>query len=565
MKFLKIEIVCFLVLRLTVFSNVIYNLGKEEVIYNIHDKKNFSFVYRESDSSLKNPIDISFENFKSENNQITNNICEHDYLSPSLKEISSVIFSSEPFYNPEFLYQEPYLYYVDEMMNKINYKKLLFDKGNNTFIVLETNSFNKRIPDIRKNSLIRFFFQKSFSTIIICINEYIYKIKIDEMGPILLDEAKFLPGININEISDLILFDSGLFFLNQSKSISFYCENNLTNKELYLVQVIDHINLKLSGDMNITCIYFDETTKNLFFSDYSNGVYMFAFDKNNTFIFKNRLNNGNVLKIDFYETSLILIKELFKKNLSSIVLQEYLKSNGEFLFNREIYLSSSPKFQSFVRTSEFFAIVEPNLIHLYRTSLKVDLIKLEEIEIYKEFHTENILKIKPISIKSKFNEFFILAVFQDHIRILQPIISSINLNCHMPDSIFSNEKAEFSLEFDMNIKYLSCLEKEEAINGKNENFCQKTVNLIINWSRSQNDIISLINSNEFIQLILIISAGTCVGLILALLIGICLKKKYNALKNNYAMLENQYSQSQSTKNHLDTLNSSKPINLNINE
>ena len=562
MKFFKIEIFFFLVHTLTVFSNVIYNLGEEEVSYTVQDKKNFSYVYNESDSCLKNPIDISFEHFKSDNNQIENNICEPDYLSPLLKETSSVIFSNEPFYNPEFIYQEPYLYYVDEMMNRIYYKKLFFDRENNSFLVLETKFFDKIIPDIRKNSLIRFFFQKSLSTIIIGINDYVYKIKIDEMGPILLEESKYLPGININEISDLILFDSGFLFLNQSKSISFYLYQNLTNK----VQVIDHNNLKLSRELNITSIYFDETTKNLFFSDYSNGVYLFAFDKNNAFIFKNRLNNGNVLKIDFYDNSLILIKELFKKNLSSIVLQEYLEINGEFLFNREIYLSSSPKFQSFVRTPDFFAIVEPNLIHLYRTSLKVDLIKLKEFEIYKEFHTENILKIKSLFIKSKFNEiFFILAVYQDHVKIMQPKINSINLNCKVPESIFFNERAKFSAQFAINIKYLSCLEKKEAINGKIGKICQKTVNLTINWSKSEDSILSLINSNKFIQLILMITMGVCVGLFMALLVGICFKKKYNALKNEYATLETQYSQTMLTKNTCDNLYSSKPINLNILE
>jgi len=521
-----------------VFSTIVYNVSDDESIFNF-TKNIFSFTYQEKSIYLKNPFDVSIQNFSGIS---LTNFCEPEDLSISLSEMGDILgLTDNPFSNPEILYIKPYLFYIDDLMDKLFYKKLEFDSGKNIFIEKETNFFNIMTPNIPKNSMIRFYYQKKESRIIVFINNYVYKINLEEEKPKVLDDVYQIEGVKLHEVSDLIIFSSGFLFLSENNSILYYAENK-TDNEANLIQTIDHTFLNLSDLLNITSFSFDYETNTLAFSDYLNGIYFLKLEKGNLFSFINRLNDGKVLQIDYQYSSLIMIKEVFKTNISSIVLQEYLENDEEFNFNREIYLSSLPQLQSLVRTPDFLAILEPNLIHLYRTSLNKDNIKLEENEVYREFQSENFLQILSLSSHNDNDgEFFFLGVKKNAIKLFYPQINSIVFNC----TLELNKNFKYSTKFDVEIKYLNCLEKKIATDHDLENYCSKKVHmkLSVTNSKAAAFLQRIVSSNKIMQWTFSIAIGTCGGVMIGVIIGILLKKKYNSLKISYKILDNHKAES----------------------
>ena len=549
MRAFYLLIFLFVIHDFSIFSAEFYDLGRIEKSFEVIDVNDFRYNYEEEGLGFNNPFDVSLENFTSEQ-KFLSKFCHSDYLLLAFEKISEPFpIANTPVFKPEFFYKEPFLFYVDENLNGISFRKLEINKLNKNFEMSNTKFIENLFQTISKNSLIRFFSPKNQSYIVCFINNNVYKIRLDEEEPKLLNQAYQINEINLTQITDLIIIDSCFLFLNESKSLSFYCESDAESSEINLIQVIDHKYLNLSGELNITSMYYDDTTNTLVFSDYLNGVYMFSFDKNNKLRIKLRLNYAKVLQLDYRGSSLIIIKELFKKNICSIVLQEYLEKFGEFLFNREIYLSSLPKFQNLVRTSDFLAIVEPNLIHLYRTSINVNFNDLVDKEIYQEFNAENLLQINPMSIATPFDNFyetFILGIYKDHLQIFSAQINSINLICSLDhiehvDEIDGNYN--FSLSYDMVIRFLNCPEKNANNDYTFSSYCQKTIGLTIKLINTQNAIgfLGKLKSDKNYQLIFSVIVGTFAGVVLAILVGICLKRKYKSLQNSYKTMENQIS------------------------
>lgn len=539
------KILCLLLFYVASFSDTIYDLKEEYRTFEIKNNISFSLIYQDTNIFLENPFGLVLKNFTIDKKTRKNipNICKADDLSLSLTEIApNITIHEKLFHNPEFFYKKPYLYYIDDLMNTINYKKLLFNDDKLFFEEQETRSFEKISIEIPKNSFFQFFYEKKKSMIIVYINNKIYKIDIKDTEPKLLKEVIEIPDININEINDLLIIDSCFLFLKQNQTILLYCPTNSNETEINLLQTIDKVSLKLKDDLNVTSIYFDETTDTFIFSDYLNGIYHYNFTKEHVLLMENRLNFGKVLQLDLQGASLILIKEISRRNFTSIALQEYLFINKEFMINREIYLSSKPKFKSVIRTLDFLAIMEPNLIHLYRPFLNNQLIKLKEKEIYQDFNVDNILEIKPFSLHNSYNESFFLGVYRDKIKIFHPHINPIYLNCTLPNDISLEENFQFSLYFNLQLEFLNCFEKNLVNDYNSENYCRKTIGMKIELSNSKKTFIQKLDSDKALQIIITTIIGACVGSLIGVMVCFLLKRKYKELKLNYDFLENQISQ-----------------------
>lgn len=544
-----LQFASFLTLFFQSFSQIVYQVPSVEKIYNFTTKSDFSFLYSEESLFLRNPFDVSIKNFSS--SSLTKNFCEPDDLLISLAEMGNVIgLSDEPFSNPEVIYVKPYLFYIDDLMERLYYKKIEFDTSNGKFIEKSTNYFNIMTPAIPKNSLIRFFHKKNETKIIVFINNYVYQIILDDATPKLSDDVYQIEGIKIPDISDLIVFEKGFLFLNGNSNILYYLHNETAN-EAILAQSFESSFLNLSTILNITSISYNDDTKVLAFSDYLNGVYFLKLDENNLFSFMQRINDGKVLQLNYQDFSLILIKEIFKNDISSIILQEYLENDEEFTFNREVYLSSSSNFNSLARTSDYVAILEPNLIHIYRTSLNSEEVKLETNEFYREFRAENYLQILALaSHNNNEEELFFLGVKRNSINLFYPQVKPLNFNCFVENNTDLKDNKKYSVVFDVELKYLNCPEKKNASDHNLENYCSKHVHIDLSLINTKyGAFLQVSNSNKVMQWTIAIAIGMCVGVVLGVVVGIILKKKYNSLKIAYKMLETQFNQAEILSGH----------------
>ena len=544
-----LQLASFLTVLFQSFSQIVYHVPSAEKTYNFTTKSNFTFLYPEESIFLRNAFDVSIKNFSS--SSLIKNFCDADDLLIHLAEMGNVVGSSdESFSNPEVIYVKPYFFYIDDLMEKLYYKKIEFDASNGRFIEKSTNYFNIMTPAIPKNSLIRFFHKRNQTKIIVFINNYVYKIILDDETPKLSDDVYQIEGIKLPDISDLIVFEKGFLFLNGNTNILYYLHNETAN-EAILAQSVESSFLNLSTILNITSISYNEETKILAFSDYLNGVYFLKLDESNFFSFMQRINDGKVLQLNYQDSSLIFIKEIFKNDISSIILQEYLENDEEFTFNREVYLSSSANFNGLARTSDYVAILEPNLIHIYRTSLNSEQVKLETNEFYREFRAENYLQILTLSSHNNNDEeLFFLGVKRDSINLFYPQVKPLSFNCFVENNHDLKENMKYSIAFDVELKYLNCPEKKKASDHNLENYCSKHVHIdlsLINTKYAA--FLQVTNSNKVMQWTMAIAIGMCVGVVLGVVVGIILKKKYNSLKFAYKMLETQFNQAEIISGH----------------
>ena len=547
MRYLQLS--SFLTLFFQSFSQIVYQVPSSEKTYNFTTKSNFSFLYSEESLFLRNPFDISIKNFSS--SSLIKKFCEPDDLLITLAEMGNVIgLSDESFSNPEVIYVKPYLFYIDDLMEKLYYKKIEFDTSNGKFIEKSTNYFNIMTPAIPKNSLIRFFHKKTQTKIMVFINNYVYKIILDDGTPKLSDDVYQIEGIKLPDISDLIVFEKGFLFLNGNTNILYYLHNETAN-EAILAQSVESSFLNLSTILNITSISYNDETKVLAFSDYLNGVYFVKLDANSFFSFMQRINDGKVLQLNYQDSSLIMIKEIFKNDISSIIMQEYLENDEEFSFNREVYLSSSANFNSLARTQDYVAILEPNLIHIYRTSLNSEEIKLETNEFYREFRAENYLQILALtSHNNDDEELFFLGVKRNSINLFYPQVKPLNFNCFVENNPDLKDNMKYSVAFDVELKYLNCPEKKNASDHDLENYCSKHVHMDLSLINTKyGAFLQVTNSSKVMQWTMAIAIGMCVGVVLGVVVGIILKRKYNSLKIAYKMLETQFSQAEILSGH----------------
>ena len=183
-----LQLASFLTVLFQSFSQIVYHVPSAEKTYNFTTKSNFTFLYPEESIFLRNAFDVSIKNFSS--SSLIKNFCDADDLLIHLAEMGNVVGSSdESFSNPEVIYVKPYFFYIDDLMEKLYYKKIEFDASNGRFIEKSTNYFNIMTPAIPKNSLIRFFHKKNQTKIMVFINNYVYKIILDDETPKLSDDV----------------------------------------------------------------------------------------------------------------------------------------------------------------------------------------------------------------------------------------------------------------------------------------------------------------------------------------------------------------------------------------
>lgn len=544
-----LQLASFLTLFFQSLSQIVYQVPSVAKTYNFTTKSDFAFLFPEESFFLRNPFDVSVKNFSS--SSLIKNFCEpDDLLIITLAEMGNVIgLSDETFSNPQVLYVKPYLFYIDDLMEKLYYKEIEFD-SDGKFIQKSSNYFNIMTPAIPKNSLIRFYHQQNQTKIIVFINNYVYKINLDDGTPKLSKDVYQIEGVKLPDISDLIVFDKGFLFLSGNNNILYYLHNETAN-EAILAQSIESSFLNLSTILNITSISYNEETKVLALSDYLNGVYFFKLDENSLFSFMQRINDGKVLQLNYQDSSLILIKEIFKNGVSSIILQEYLENDEEFTFNREVYLSSAANFNSLARTPDYVAILEPNLIHIYRTSLNSEEVKLETNEFYREFRAENYLQILTLtSHNNNDEELFFLGAKRNSMNLFYPQVKPLNFKCFVENNTDLKENMKYSVAFDVELKYLNCLEKKNASDHNLENYCSKHVHIDLSLINTKyGSFLQVSNSNKVMQWTMAIAIGMCVGVVLGVAVGIILKRKYNSLKIAYKMLETQFNQAEILSGH----------------
>lgn len=523
------------------FANTIYELTLDERRAFFETEKNerdFSCNYLETNIFLKNPFQFQISKIYTYSSTVIPNVdCVPGNLNMALKELNPSLKFNQSLINPEVIYVHPFLFYVNEGDNKVYYTKRIF-KETAVFEEYETFYLEDNDLKIPTGSLKNFFYDRSSASILFFINNEIYSITIENGIPKLTKKTK-ISDINTEDICEFSFFPKGIIFLLQDKEIRFY-----DNQDFKLLQKIDHSNLNLTTDLNITSFYFDHLSNNLIFSDYVNGIYFFTYTEDSqNFFFQERLNIAKVLKLDYLDFSLNLIREISKKNFSTIGLEEYQKIAGKFQRVHEVFLSSFPLFESLVKTKDFLIIREPNLLHLYRPNLDNLVRTLPENEIYQEFHTENILEIKPFSLHNNLNDSFFLGIYKKEIKFYHPQVEMPKVLCHIAENVSFDKEFKFNMFLDTSLIYLNCNEKHMVNDHSNENFCRKNITFLVHFSNKKNNAIKeSILTKKGSQIVFTVCIGCSVALILLCLIGLCLKKKYRTLKNEYNKLEMECSQ-----------------------
>lgn len=534
-----------------VLTKTVYEIDSKEITMSFKGQNQFSFSHNEPDLFLKNPYEIKIENLTTIPQYVVpNTICKAEPLAIILEELRPSLHFDYILNNPTFIYANPFLFYVNEQMNKIFFERLIFKEAGLKFEKFERNFLENSQLNIPKKALKSFYYDKPNKKLLFLINNSIFIIDLSDNLPELSKEKiDILKGISINETDDLNIYDSLIIYRNASEIIILFDQN----KEYTFSsnQTIDHKSLNLSVELNITSFSYDEISKTLVISDYSNGIYFFILDEiQQNFNFKERINFAKVLEVSFFEKSLILIKEISKKNISSIVLEEYLNNEGQFKLNNEIFLASFPRYESLVRTRDFLMIREPNLIHVYRPGLQKDSTYLPTNEVYRDFHAENLLEIIPFSLENLFqSEAFFIGIYREQIKIYQPHIAPANFNCNLPENISLDKDFRFQVFLEVSFKYLNCLEKIIANDHNTQNYCQKKIIFKLNIMNSISTIMDSVLKSKLLQYMLTISVGSFFALCFLCLIALVLKKRYKRLKVEYEVLQNQLSQSDLMSSH----------------